>query len=308
MEKGIPLALQETYDSPAVTDCLLVRIMTKDGRLFGLTDLDVNVYYDPAAYDPFDTGDDWGPAWHYADNGGVAMSRLEQAADMSVDNAEFTILPGDDSVTEEELLAGLFDLAEVRIYRVNYRSLGDGHELVAAGQMGNTEVSENFGKVEFRSMTDLLKQPEADLYTIPCKHIFGGPKCPKPYDWTAGTVTAVDPTDAMRVFADSALTPDNNFYVPGVVEWLTGANAGIQMEIDQNTAGTFALSLGMPSAIQIGDTFRVRQDCSKIWDDAERGCLYHWGTDRNIYFGGFPDIPVADGGSSMVPGAQINAR
>lgn len=308
MEKYIPIALQETYNSPVQTDCLLVRILTKDGRLFGMTDLDVDVFYDPASFDPGNTGDDWGPLNHLAGAQGMDFARLEAAADLSVDNSEIRMLPGDDSVTEAELLAGLFDSAQVRIYRVNYRSLGDGHELVAAGQMGNTVVSENFGKVEFRSMTDLLKQPEADLYTIPCKHIFGGPKCPKPYDWTAGTVTAVDPTDAMRVFADNVLTPDNNFYVPGVVEWLTGANAGIQMEVDQNTAGTFALSLGMPSAIQIGDTFRVRQDCSKIWGDAERGCLYHWGDDRNIYFGGFPDIPVADGGSSMVPGAQINAR
>src|SRR5690606_14943408 len=293
---------------PAVTDCLLVRILTKSGRLFGLTDLDVNVYYDPAAYDPGNTGDDWGPAWHYADNGGVAMSRLEQAADMSVDNAEFTILPGDDSVTEQELLAGLFDLAEVRIYRVNYRDLSQGHELVDSGQMGQTEGSNNFGKIEFRSLSDLLKQPEADLYSIPCRHIFGSAECPKPFDWTNGTVTGVDPTDAMRIFGDAGLTPDNNFYVPGVVEWLTGDNAGAQMEIDQNTAGTFALSLPMPSAIQIGDTFRVRQDCSKLWDDAAHGCLYHWGPDRNIYHGGFPDIPVADGGASMVPGAQLNAR
>ena len=60
--------------------------------------------------------------------------------------------------------------------------------------------------------------------------------------------------------------------------------------------------------IQIGDTFRVRQDCSKLWDDAEHGCLYHWGADRYKYFGGFPDIPVADGDSVQTPGGRISGR
>lgn len=309
LEKYIPEALQAHYDGDALTVCLLTRIKCKDGTLFGYTDLDVGVYYDPAAYDPGGTGDDWGPLEHTADTGGFSLARLESSADLSVDNSELKFLPGTaGNITDEQILSGIFDLADVRIYRVNYMDLSQGHECVAVGQLGNARVAENFAYVEYRSLTDLLKQPEADLFTITCPHVFGSAECPKAFTWTAGTVTAVDPEQSQRIFGDSGLTPDNDFYVPGVVEWLTGANAGSQDDIDQNTAGTFALSLPAKFPIQIGDTFRVRQDCSKLWDDAEHGCLYHWGADRDKYFGGFPDIPVADGGNAMVPGAQINAK
>lgn len=310
MQKFIPIELQNHYDGDALTLCLLTRIRCKDGTLFAYTNLDVNVWYDPAAYDPGNNGDDWGYLEHRADNGGFSMARLDAAANMSVDNSELKFLPGtENSITAEQIVSGIFDSADVRIYRVNYADLSMGHECVAVGQLGNARVAENFAFVEYRSLTDLLKQPEADMYTIPCRHIFGkSPECPKPYTWTNGTVTAVDPTDSQRIFGDAALTPEDDFYVPGVVEWLTGANAGAQDDIDQNTAGTFALSLPAKFPISVGDEFRVRQDCSKLWDDAEKGCLYHWGADRWKYFGGFPDIPVADGDSVQTPGGRISGR
>jgi uncharacterized phage protein (TIGR02218 family) len=308
IQKSIPIDLQSHYDGDALTLCLLTRIMCKDGTLLGYTDLDVNVLYDPAAYDPGGTGDDWGLLDHTADTGGFSLARLEAAADLSVDNSELKFLPGTGGITSEQILSGIFDLAEVRIYRVNYSDLSMGHECVAVGQMGSARVADNFAYVEYRSLTDLLKQPEAELVTITCPHVFGSAECPKAFTWVEGTVTAVDPTDSQRIFGDSALTPDDDFYVPGVVEWLTGANAGSQDDIDQNTAGTFALSLPSKFPIQIGDTFRVRQDCSKIWDDDEHGCRHHWGADWEKYYGGFPDIPVADGGNAMIPGAQINVR
>ncbi|MHB1330136.1 MAG: DUF2163 domain-containing protein, partial [Gemmatimonadales bacterium] len=288
MQKYIPDRLQSHYDGDALTTCLLTRIKCKDGTLYGYTDLDVNVWYNPATYDPGGTGDDWGDLDHTADTGGFSLARLEASADLSVDNSELKFLPGTGTISAEEILSGIFDSADIRIYRVNYADLSMGHECVAVGQLGNARVAENFAYLEYRSLTDLLKQPEADLYTIPCRKVFGGEGCPKAYTWTAGTVTGVDPTDSQRIFSDSALTPDDDFYVPGVVDWLTGDNAGKQDDIDQNTAGTFALSLPTKFPIQIGDTFRVRQDCSKLWDDAEKGCLYHWGDDRWKYFGGFP--------------------
>lgn len=304
LKKYIPADLLAHYQGSALTVCLITRIRAKTGQLFGLTDLDVDLPYDPAAYDPGGTGDDWGLLTHAAENGGFSLSRLEAAADLTVDNAELSILPGSDSVTPQQLLAGLLDSADVRVYRVNYMDLSIGHECVAVGRLGSTKVSGNLGYLEFRSLTDLLKQPEADLYTITCPHVFGGPKCPKAFTWAEGTVTAVDPLQANRIFADSGLTPDDDAFVPGVVEWLTGDNAGWQMDIEQNTAGTFATELTMGYAIKIGDTFRVRPDCTKIWDDADKGCLFHWPDDRFRYFGGFPHARVGD--PAMVPGAIVD--
>jgi hypothetical protein len=75
--------------------------------------------------------------------------------------------------------------------------------------------------------------------------------------------------------------------------------------VDTHASDAFALALPMAYAIQVGDTFQARKDCSKEWDDAANGCLFHWAADRALHFRGEPHIPVADGGQNMVPGAQI---
>jgi uncharacterized phage protein (TIGR02218 family) len=308
LKKFIPPRLAAHYRQDAVTLCVLTRIRLKDGTFEAYTDLDVDVEYDPATYDPGDTGDDWGPMLHVSSNGGASLSQLQSAANLTVDNAEVTLLPGTESLSVELALSGAYDNADVRFYRVNYMDLTMGHECYATGKLGNCRVSNNVAIVEYRSLTQQLKQPDSRLYLINCEHKFGSPRCGKLFTWTEGEVTAVDPANALRIFG-SDVTADDDFYLPGVIEWLTGDNAGKQMEVDQNTGGTFALSLPMLFAIQIGDTFRVRQDCSKIWGDAEHGCIYHYdAATRALKFGGYPDIPVADGGVAMIPGGQVGAR
>jgi uncharacterized phage protein (TIGR02218 family) len=307
MRKFIPPPLAEHYRSPAVTVTHIMRIRTKTGHVYGFTDLDVNIRYDPSIYDPGNTGDDWGMVDHMALNGGFALSRLDLAANLSVDNAEMAILPGDASITPQQLMSGFLESADVRIYRINYTDTSMGHECIAVGKLGNSRISENQGFLEFLSLTSQLKQPEAELQTIQCRHIFGGPGCPKPYTWFDFEVTAVDGDQPHRIFATD-ISPADDFFVPGVLEWVTGDNAGLDMDVEQNTAGTFALMLPMGYQVRIGDTGRVRQDCTKLWDDANKGCLYHWGADRYRYFGGFPDIPVADAGSGALPGAIRSGR
>lgn len=302
--KQIPAALVSHYQLDATTTCLLTRVRCKNGTLLGFTDLDVDVVYDPAAVDPGGTGDDWGLLTHVAENGGLTMARMDAGADLTVDNTELSGVVNDTGITEAQIRAGLFDYAQVRIYRVNYMDLSQGHELVAAGTAGETQFSENGWRTEFRSLVEQLKQPVIDLYSLTCSAKFGDAKCGKVFTWESGTVTSVG-TDTQRSFT-ADITPANDYYALGVVEWLTGANAGAQMEVDSNTGGAFNLSLPMAYAVAVGDTFRVRKDCNKVWDDASNGCSFHWGADRANHFRGFPDIPVADGGASMIPGAQIS--
>ena len=77
LRKYIPPALQSHYDGSAVTVTLIMRIRTKSGAVYGFTDLDVDLPYDPSVYDPGNTGDDWGLINHKALNGGFELSRIE---------------------------------------------------------------------------------------------------------------------------------------------------------------------------------------------------------------------------------------
>lgn len=304
--KQIPIALQAHYDGPSTTTCLLLRILTKSGDLLGFTNLDVDVTYNPATVDPHSTGDDWGSAVHRADNG-FTPERLQATADMSVDNTDLQGWVSVSGITENQIRAGLFDYAQVRAYRVNYMDLTQGHELVMSGTCGETVFSRSGWKTEFRSLIQQLKQPMAQLYSLTCTAQFGDARCGKALVWAGPyTVTSVDGLEPDRIFTATAMAEADGFYEPGVVEWVTGDNAGAQMEVDENTSDEVTLSLPMPSVVTVGDTFRIRQDCNKR--DRERNGVSGDCKDKHnnlVNFRGQPDIPIADGGTLMVPGAHI---
>lgn len=293
--KSIPVALQSHMDGDATTLCLLTRIDCKDGTVLGFADLDVDIDYDD--------GD--GTVTYKAENGGLSPQRMQASSDLSVDNTELEGWVSSGGITEAQIRAGLFDYAQVRIYRINYLSPSDGHEIVATGTAGETMFSANGWRTEFRSLVQQLRQPMSKLYSLTCRAKFGDAACGKSFTWVAGTVTAVG-AEADRLFT-SGVAGAADLYNLGVVEWLTGANASGQMEVDDFGSGEFVLSLAMPYNIQIGDTFRVRKDCNKEWDDADNGCLFHWAADRVNHFRGEPHIPVADAGASMIPGTEIGS-
>lgn len=300
--KSIPIALQSHLDQDATTWCRLMRVACKDGTVIGFTDLDADVTYD-----------DGNGAVTYRADMGAELSRYQGTADLSVDNAEVMGWVSPDGITEAQIRSGLLDYARVRIYRVNYMDLTQGHEILASGTAGETGFTQNSFRAEFRSLTQQLRQPISNVDSLTCRARFGSKPlgtvteqpterfpCNKDWVWVAGTVTSIG-SDPRRLFTDSALAQPADHFEFGVVEWLTGQNAGAQMEVDAFAFGggiTLALPLAYP--IVAGDTFRIRQDCSKEFAycrDVHNNVL----NNRSEHL-----IPVADGGANLIPGAQIS--
>jgi uncharacterized phage protein (TIGR02218 family) len=77
-----------------------------------------------------------------------------------------------------------------------------------------------------------------------------------------GTITAI--FGNKRVF-NSDRTEANGLFTGGLLEWLTGLNAGAQMEVKDYKLvnGEFSLVLPMWFAFTIGDTFSVQLGCFK---------------------------------------------
>jgi uncharacterized phage protein (TIGR02218 family) len=62
----------------------------------------------------------------------------------------------------------------------------------------------------------------------------------------------------------SVAAPDG-YFVPGVVQWLSGDNEGRENEIEEYIAATMTATFVIPTykPIQSGDTFKIRRDCDK---------------------------------------------
>ena len=290
--KQIPIRLQEHYNGYATTWCYIMRIACVgrfSGVIRGCTSLDEDVIYD-----------DGQGVLTYSSSNAAAPAKFQQSSDFSVDNTEITGWVTDDEITMADIMAGIFDFAEVTIYRVNYMDLSQGHEVVAFGTLGQTQFTEDRWRCEFRSLTQQSKQPYGKVYSLTCRNQYGDAKCKMPFEWFTATIDALgdDPT---LVFQATELTQAAGYFAPGVVEILSGANAGADMDVDEFfSGGIVRLALQMPMPFQIGDQFRIRGDCNKEFATCKaKGNV--------LEFRGEHLTPVADTGLS-VPGAYVSRQ
>ena len=112
------------------------------------------------------------------------------------------------------------------------------------------------------------------------------------------TFTAA-PATAASVAWDGGIAlapPADNYFVPGVVQWQTGANAGRENEIEEYVAATRQVTLVIPTyqTIAPGDTFTIRRDCDK-----SKAMCKAYGNLLNMR--AEPELPRADGADLQSP-------
>lgn len=301
--KTIPIALLDHYAQPATTKTDLLRIGPfPDASYRGLTLLDDNIKYSGLTY--------------YARTG-VQLSAFQSDNSLGVDNAEAqTLSPIGmfplEGITKAQIDAGELDKVEFVIYRVNYRDLSMGHEIVASGTIGEIRMKAGGLNVfELRSLSNQLKQTVGEVDSVNCRARFGSQsgeeRFPCGFDltdeWIDGVVTAIEESD--RVFS-SDLTEADDYFAPGVVRWLTGNNAGQEMEVEGYTVGDVTLQFPTGNDILLGDTFAIRRDCTRRVD-GHNSCRTFFDSEWVNHFRGEPHIPVGDSARLLSPGAGVTA-
>lgn len=290
--KTIPTALSSHLAGKATTTALIMKVVCKGkyaGTVKGFSSTDHDLNYNDGQQEVT-----------YLASEGFSQSKLQFSADYNVDNAEASGVVTDNAIGYSDIIAGIFDFAEVTIYRVNYMDLSQGHEVVAFGTLGQTIFDEEQWRCEFRSLMQQAKQPHSTLYSLTCRATFGDSKCKIPLAWVSSTVTDYS-DDPYRLFQAATLSNPDDYWSPGVVEWLTGGNAGLAREVEQSWAdGGVRLALPMPNPIGVGDTFRIRRDCKKTVDACKAyGNIINMRAEHLT--------PVADV-SLSVPGAYIKSQ
>lgn len=307
----IPIALQAHLNTGATTLTYLMRIdpVSPGFPSVGCTMLDRDVVYD----------DGMGEL-RYAATTGMTPSALKSTASMGVDNGEMQhLLPeGDMGLSEEVLNGGAYDYAKYRIYIVNYEDLSQGHIAIGRGTLGQIRVEDGLTFwSEVTSQVKQLKVPIVEKGSKTCRATFGSQyhgtpgaevterfPCLKDLAplWVSRTVATVG-LESSRTFT-AALGATDGAYMPGMVRWTTGANAGRSYEIETQIGDEVNLSFETMFPIQVGDTFEIRPDCTK-WKDGFNGCKHHFGADWTLHYRGESDIKPADSAGLMTPGAVL---
>lgn len=301
MPRTIPIALAGHIQGDSTTLCLLVKItpVQPGYAAFGITTLDHDVTYDDG------TG-----SLLYSAAIGSEPSVLTSNADLSIDGGQTKqLMPVFNTpVDEADLQAGAYDYAKFVAYVVNYNDLTSGHHFILqSGTLGQNVVTDNglTWTSELRGLTQNLKQSITEKWSLTCRAVFGstGTSAQSRYPcnfniatlWQNGTVTSVG-VDSTQLFSTSGLAPTYGG-APGAVQWLTGANAGRTDETESFTTAsgvqTIGLTFGAAYPIQVGDTFKFRDDCAKT--PAHCKARNNWQNYR-----GESSIPVSDNGALSI--------
>jgi uncharacterized phage protein (TIGR02218 family) len=302
------LQAHKAQSSTTLTDLLLV---DPDGLRMGFTLLDVDVTYD-----------DGNGNVVYKARTGVEMSALVSTSDLGVDNAEATTLAPvagflSEGITQQQVDSGALDKAPFVVYRVNYADLSMGHEIVGGGTIGEQRTKfSQFTVLELRSLSQQLKQSVGELDSLTCRAKFGSQvgdeRFPCGFDlateWVDSLAVTSVGAETDREFTCVALDQADNYFAPGVVEWLAGDNAGQSCEVESFAGGVVTLQFPTVNPILASHEFRIRRDCSKRKTGHNSCKDTFWLTDWALHFRGEPAIPVSRAGKLLTPGAGLSTN
>ena len=219
---------------------------------------------------------------------GYTPSNVTTSNNLAVDNLEVTALIDSSSITEADVLAGLWDYAEVEIFAVNYEDLTQGHLHQRKGHLGNVSIERSQAQAELRGMMQAYTNAIGEVTTPTCRAQFCDARCgltAASYTVT-GSITSITDT---RHIADSTLTEDDDYFTYGLITMTSGNNNGLSMEIKGYTqsGGAIELVLPFPYALAVSDTYSMIAGCDKTFDT----CI---GFSNAINFRGEPHIPGID--------------
>jgi uncharacterized phage protein (TIGR02218 family) len=285
--KTIPSALQAHYSSGAHTLADCVKITRQDGQVFAFTGHDRPIELSGVTYEPTSV---------------IAPSAVDTRAELNVDNLEVMGLLDSAGITAEEIEAGLWDGADVVLYRCNWAAPTDGAEIIRTGTIGQVNRSGATFVAEIRGLMQGLQVNIGREITPLCDATLGDARCGVnlPALAASGTVTGVT---SRRVFTASALPGAAGLYDWGEVEWTSGDNDGRKQDVKTHASGgVITLQLPMGREIQVGDTFSVLPGCDKrhaLVRDASGAVTGFEGDcgvkfDNVLNFRGFPAVPGDD--------------
>lgn len=275
---ALPEGLKAHLASGLTTLCRAWAITREDGVSYGFTDHDRDLSFDDMAF--------------RADTG-LSATALQQGTGLSVDNSEAVGALSDAAITEQDILAGRFDNADVRAWLVNWQDVDERH-LLFRGTIGELRRVDGAFEAELRGLAEALNRPFGRVYQSPCTAVLGDAACKfdlaTPGFFWEGAVLAVNDSGGVTVGTGGGFEP--GWFQRGRMDVLSGAAAGLfgAIKRDSTAEAGREIELWAPlrAVIAPGDTVRLSAGCDKRVET----CRFKF--DNFLNYQGFPDVPKDD--------------
>lgn len=264
--------------SGATTLATCWRITRTDGQVLGFTDHDVTLSFDGTDFDPA----------HGLD-GGESASKLGA----QVDTSEIVGIIHSDDVSEDDILLGRYDGAEVETWRVNWRDVSVRH-LLRRDSVGEIVREDGVFRLELRSAQHALNLPKGKIYQTLCGTRLGEAPCGINLDLAAfKTSTSVSLVKDRQTVTTALLAGfENGWFDFGHIIWTSGQRSGktdrVVRQINGDSQTTLTFAEPIDDWVETGDALTIFAGCDRRFST----CQAKFSNALN--FRGFPHIPGSD--------------
>ncbi|MEM0977268.1 MAG: DUF2163 domain-containing protein [Pseudomonadota bacterium] len=264
--------LSSHLETGATTICRAWDITRKDGVVLGFTDHDKDLEFDGVTY---------------AAGSALDGAEIEAHLGLSPDNTAVSGALQHAAITEDDLLVGRFDDAEIRAWRVNW-AVPEQRVVYFSGNLGQVEIADGQFTVELRSFSEKLNQPLGRRYLRNCGTELGSTAC----GVAVASAEFQTPATVIGVAGASLTLELDEAFSPG---WFLSGVASIgdrRLRIVEEKAIENGLLITLPEIgaqpIFVGDRITLTAGCDKTPETCKAKFA------NLVNFQGFPFIPGAD--------------
>lgn len=273
------MSLADHLESGASTVARAWWVRRADGTVMGFTDHDRDLVFEGVVFRA---------------SSGLTARALQQTTGLAVDNSEAAGALSDAALTEEDILAGRYDFAELAIWWVNWADVGERRQ-VFRGTIGEVTRAGGAFRAELRGLGEALGRSGGRVYQPQCDAVLGDAACRfdilTPGYSAEVTVEEVSDGEHFRFAAMPEF--EDRWFEKGRAEMLSGRAAGLAgtVKADRLLAGgarEVVLWQRMAAEVVPGDVIRLVAGCDK----RPETCRLKFANFVN--FRGFPHVPGDD--------------
>lgn len=270
--KWIPIALAQHLKEDSTSLAYIWRIKRTDGVMLRFVALDQSIVIGGNTYDAA---------------GSFDPSAIQSSGGMAVDNLEVQGILTSPSITEEDLIGGKYDHAEVQLAMVNWRRPDDGEIKMRRGWLGKVTTTSAGWTGEIRGLLQQLQAQQGRTFQAGCDASLGDTRCQ--VNLAAYTFPgSIQANGSGRTFDAVGLTQADHYFQGGLLRFTSGANAGFEIEIRDNVSNVVSLQDSAPNPWAAGDTFQAIAGCDKTIETCRTKFA------NQVNHRGFPLIPGMD--------------
>lgn len=195
---------------------------------------------------------------------GMLPSAVQLSGGLDANSMDVSGALTSDAITEQDLAAGRWDGASVRLFTVDWEAPDGETLLLARGELGAVSIEGAGFTAELKGPAAIFERPVSELTSPECRARFGDVRCRvdlAPFTRIT-TISAV--IDSVTVDVVSAAAAPNA-YGYGRLRWMGGDNSGLTSAILRSDGNRLTLREAAPFDVLAGVMVEIVEGCDRIF-------------------------------------------